>query len=196
MSEHKNSRHKRTLLIDRRFQLKYTAMIIGLATVVSGVLGIFLFRTVRENSRMLQVEAGFDEAFQTELARSDAQVLLVLAAAFGVFLAVLFVVSVVITHHVAGPIFVMKRWVKQLGDGTLPRLRKLRKGDEFVDFFETLRGALESMERRAQQELTVLEAAHGALAETPGAEGEKARDALSTLIREKKKMLEERIHLE
>jgi methyl-accepting chemotaxis protein len=44
-------RYKRSvknLLLDSRFQLKYTGMVVLVAVVVSGVLGAFLYRTSRE----------------------------------------------------------------------------------------------------------------------------------------------------
>jgi hypothetical protein len=45
------ARHKRSiknLLLDSRFQLKYTALLVLVAIVVSGFLGAFLYRTSRE----------------------------------------------------------------------------------------------------------------------------------------------------
>jgi methyl-accepting chemotaxis protein len=44
-------RYKRSVknyLIDSRFQLKYTGMIVLIAVVISGILGVFLYRTSRE----------------------------------------------------------------------------------------------------------------------------------------------------
>ena len=41
-------RSMKNYLIDSRFQLKYTGMIVGIAVVISGVLGAFLYKTSRE----------------------------------------------------------------------------------------------------------------------------------------------------
>src|SRR5262245_36708382 len=83
---HRRWRH---FLLDSRFQLKYTAMILGVASVISVVLGMFLIDKVRENSRMLELEAAFDESFQAQLAASDANIVLGLILAFAIFLVVL-----------------------------------------------------------------------------------------------------------
>ena len=45
------ARYKRSVknyLIDSRFQLKYTGMIVLIAVIISGVMGAFLYRTSRE----------------------------------------------------------------------------------------------------------------------------------------------------
>ena len=81
------------MLLNRRFQLKYTGMIVGLSTIISMFLGFLLIDTIRENSRMLQLEADFDEVFQAQLAQDDAQIVLVMVAAFVVFNVLLGVVA-------------------------------------------------------------------------------------------------------
>lgn len=161
----RGARRLRHLMLDRRFQLKYTAMILGVASVISVVLGLFLIEKVRENSRMLQIEAAFDEAFQQQLAAADARVMFGLIAAFVVFLVVLAGFSVLITHRMAGPVYVMRRYVREIGAGLIPKVRSLRKGDEFVDLFETLVEALALMERRAQEEIAILERVRQSLPE-------------------------------
>ena len=41
-------RSMKNYLIDSRFQLKYTGMIVGVAVVISGILGAFLYKTSRQ----------------------------------------------------------------------------------------------------------------------------------------------------
>ena len=67
------------------------------------------------------------------------------------------------THKVAGPIFKMKRLLKEVGDGNLHIEARLRKGDELQDFFDAftqMLGGLRSFER---QQLAELELAMSAL---------------------------------
>jgi hypothetical protein len=48
---------------------------------------------------------------------------------------VLFFILIVKTHRIAGPIFVMSMYMRQIRDGSIPdKLRPLRKKDEFKDF--------------------------------------------------------------
>ncbi|MFO0725772.1 MAG: hypothetical protein U1E65_18455 [Myxococcota bacterium] len=186
----KKNRRLRHLLLNRQFQLKYTAMILGVASAISMVLGWFLFQKLRENSRMLQLDPGFDEAFQAQLAASDTNIVLVLIGAFALFLVVLAVLSVVITHRMAGPIYVMRRYIGEIGAGALPRVRNLRKGDEFRDLFETLVETVGALEARAKEEIAVLEKLSGALAAARPPEGETLKAELDALLARKRRMLE------
>ena len=186
----KKNRRLRHLLLDRQFQLKYTAMILGVASVISVVLGLFLIEKVRENSRMLQLDPGFDEAFQAQLAASDTNIVLVLIGAFAVFLIVLAVLSVIITHRMAGPIYVLRRYIGEIGTGPLPRVRNLRKGDEFRDLFETLVDTVGALEARAKEEIAVLEKLNGALAAASPSDAESLKVELEALLARKRRMLE------
>ncbi len=60
-AEQKTGRHQRSIknyLIDSRFQLKYTSYLVGVALVISIVLGVFLWRTsgkvVEESARVVE----------------------------------------------------------------------------------------------------------------------------------------------
>jgi hypothetical protein len=180
----RQGRRLRHFLLDRRFQLKYTAMILAVATVISAVLGVFLIDKVRENSRMLQIEAAFDQAFQTQLAASDARIIFTLIGALAVFLVVLAIFCVLITHHMVGPIYVMRRYIRELGTGVLPRVRKLRKGDEFVDLFDALVETLSNMERRVIDEIAILEKALEAIPQDDPVRGD-----IEALLSKKRAML-------
>ena len=48
---------------------------------------------------------------------------------------VLFVYGIYITHKVAGPIYVMRHYCKEIQNGNTPQFRKLRGGDLLVDFY-------------------------------------------------------------
>lgn len=186
-------RSLRSLLLDRRFQVKHTAMILGVATSVSVVLGVFLFDKVRENSRMLELEGFADPAFQAQLAQSDAGLLATLVGSFVVFLLVLTVLSLFITHRMAGPIFVMRRYVKALGDGMIPQVRKLRRGDEFVEFYEALSTCVDAIERRTEDEIDVLRRAIEVLDRDERERIPQVRAEIDRLIQRKQRMLSSRV---
>lgn len=61
-----------------------------------------------------------------------------------------------VTHKVAGPIFKMKRHLREVAAGSLEVPRGLRRGDELVDFFEALREMIESLRERRQHEVDML----------------------------------------
>jgi len=70
----RKQRRFRNRLLNPRFQLKYTAMIVGVASLISIVLGVYLTSMLRENSRMLKLEAEFDDVLQSQLADADSKV--------------------------------------------------------------------------------------------------------------------------
>src|SRR5215470_11381355 len=150
-------RKLRNRLLNPRFQLKYTAMIVGIASLISLVLGMYLMSMLRENSRMLKLEGEFDEVLQAQLAEADAHVVWVLVAAFVIFIALLAVMSVVVTHRMAGPIFVVQRHIREMGEGRLPRVRALRRGDEFVELVATLSEAIQAIAERTRSEVQSME---------------------------------------
>ncbi len=72
-------------------------------------------------------------------------------------------VGVIITHKVAGPIFKMKRQLREVGDGRLRRPGKLRRGDELVDFFEAFEDMVDRLRSRQKAEIGRVDAILGAL---------------------------------
>lgn len=59
--------------------------------------------------------------------------------------AVVFFIIVRRAHRVAGPMYVLKRYMNEIADGTVPEIRPLRKGDEFGDVFDAFREMIASL---------------------------------------------------
>ena len=145
----RNQRKIRNLLLDRGFQLKYAAFALGLSTLLSTALGFFWFRQMKENSRMVLLNGDFDPAFAQALAASDAQAvgsLVLMVILFNLFLAI---GTIVLTHRVAGPIFVFRRFLREIEAGGFPSIRDLRKGDEFTGTHRQLRFTVDALRARA-----------------------------------------------
>ncbi len=83
--------------------------------------------------------------------------------------------GIVVTHKVAGPIFKMKRQIRDVGEGKLKIPGKLRKGDELVDFFEEFDKMVRSLRAEQEREIKMLESAISKL------EGHAEEDALEPL---------------
>lgn len=73
--------------------------------------------------------------------------------------------GIVVTHRVAGPIYKMKRQLRDLGNGNFQIPYPLRKGDELVDFFEAFRTMVKQLRERQEQEIALLDRAISNLAE-------------------------------
>jgi methyl-accepting chemotaxis protein len=66
------------------------------------------------------------------------------------------VLGIYFTHKVAGPIFMMKGLLGQVGDGKLNFNRRPRKGDELQDFFEAFTAMVGKLKDRQQLEVEKL----------------------------------------
>lgn len=183
----RKQRRMTNLLLNRRFQLKYTGMIVGLSTIISIALGFFLVEKIRENSRMLQLDAELDAVFQEQLAQSDAKVIAYLVGALLLFNVLLGLGAIFVTHRMAGPIFVFRRYVRMLGEGRIPHVRRLRRGDEFRELIDTVQTAAEAIAVQTREEIEVLSRVQEAVA---GGDAAVATD-LERLIAKKRASLPE-----
>jgi len=200
------NRHQRSAknyLLDRHFQLKYTGFLVGVAVLLSLVLGVVLFRTssevieqgkttvergkqvISQSRKVSQVVAmniakeykddpELAKTFGEAAAKDDAKLqeeqaqlerdavflasqqralLAGLVVGLGVLVIAIGLLGIVFTHKVAGPIFKMKRLLREVGCGKLLIRERLRKGDELKDFFETFERMVEDLRGRQMAEI-------------------------------------------
>lgn len=67
--------------------------------------------------------------------------------------------GIIVTHRVAGPIFKMKRHLREVGEGHLKVPGALRKGDELVHFFEAFADMVRDLRKRQEAEIAKLDEA-------------------------------------
>jgi signal transduction histidine kinase len=206
-------RSLRNYLLDSRFQLKYTGMIVLVALIISAVLGVALYVTTRnmvgesqkvveesqkvteeskkvsDVSRMNVKEFASDspellaefnkEAAETDrivaqqqkavvdqqqsLLRAQARLIWSLVGGLALMVFAIGILGIYFTHKVVGPVYKMKRLLKQVGEGNLHVDARLRKGDELQDFFQAFQDMVAALRRFEKNQLTDLEAALGAL---------------------------------
>jgi len=93
------------------------------------------------------------------IARQRTLLLGTLASALVLLVIIIGLAGIVITHKVAGPIFKMKRLLREVGDGKLVVPGRLRKGDELVEFFDVFATMVEKLRVRQEKEIEYLESA-------------------------------------
>ena len=76
-----------------------------------------------------------------------------LVALLGVLVVAMGALGIVFTHKVAGPIFKMKRLLREVGAGKLAVRERLRKGDELQHFFEAFEQMVGELRRRQEAEI-------------------------------------------
>jgi methyl-accepting chemotaxis protein len=181
----KSGRHQRSIrnyLLDAPFQLKYTGYLVGVALLISIVLGVFLWRTsnkvVDESAKVSDVvkmsiksdpiygdnpelmKSFTDSASDSDnrVAKQQKAMLGSVVGGLSLLVVLIGLLGIFITHKVAGPIYKMKRLLKEVGQGKLTFYGGLRKGDELVHFFETFQQMVDSLKERQRIEVETLEA--------------------------------------
>jgi hypothetical protein len=156
-------------VVDWSFQLKYTLMLVVFGGVIMGLFGAAVLHEVRTNSELLEgkrIEASLSGTggkvpsladFQASLTSTDHRQMLIVIGTSLIVAAALGLIGVLVTHRVAGPVYVLSRYARVLGDGGFPRMRALRRGDELKGFFEVFRDAIERLRERQAAEAAQLE---------------------------------------
>lgn len=169
--ERRTKRLWKNYLLNRRFQLKYTALVVGISALLSVGLGSVLWSQMQENTRILRLEAEFDPVFAEGLAEEDGSALVRLVGALVVFNLALAVGTIAVTHKMAGPEYVLRRAVRELAEGRVPRMRGLRRGDELTELHAEVRKLATALQAEALEDAALLEAALHRAAGDPELEG-------------------------
>jgi hypothetical protein len=90
---------------------------------------------------------------------SQRNMFITLTTALTLLVVLIGVAGILVTHKVAGPIFKMKRQIRDVGEGHLRIPNKLRKGDELVEFFEAFETMVINLRARQQGEIDKLDQA-------------------------------------
>ncbi len=166
---------RRTYIVDRRFQLKYTGMLAVLGTLISLLFGGMMFLAVRDTEQQLLATGKLPPDL---LQQTDMLVWLMvgISVLMGIALALL---GVLVTHRVAGPIYVMSHYISVLARGRYPIMRPLRRSDELKDFFQRFQGAIDTLRGREVEEAATIE--HALVQFAPLAQSEETKQALEAL---------------
>lgn len=179
--------HRRHYLVDRGFQLKYALLMAAAGLAVAVVFGLWLQQAHAQATVLLAPDA----ETRALVERSDRLLLGAFAVIAVLLAASLGLLGVVITHRVAGPVFVMGHYLQVLADGRFPRMRTLRRSDELKLFFRTFLDAVDHMKTREARHAAVLEDAvqrmRAAAPKTPDLQP--AIDALAAAARERRAAL-------
>ncbi|MBF5043654.1 HAMP domain-containing protein [Aggregicoccus sp. 17bor-14] len=164
---------RRTLLLDRSFQLRYSLLLATLGAAAVTLFGALAYQV--HASAMAATVGGAAGEVSTG---GQTLLWLTVVGALGTAV-VLGLFGLLLTHRVAGPVHVMGLYMAALAAGRYPRLRPLRKRDELRSFFERFREAVDRIRAREADEARALGHVLGALA--PIAVSPEAREALATL---------------
>ncbi len=144
---------RRRFLIDRGFQLKYALFMALAGLAVAGIFGWWIHEVHAQAIALMSP----DVETRVLIERSDKLLLVAFAGIALLLAAALGLLGVVITHRVAGPVFVMGHYLSVLAQGRFPRMRTLRRSDELKTFFRVFIDAVEAMKKREARHVAMLE---------------------------------------
>ncbi len=135
-----HKRHLKNYLINRRYQLQQTLVMVIVSAILMGLLGYYVIgqrKTTTRNLISFAAPMGDDVVAQVkkETEKEDQIFQLWLLGGVVGVLGFLTVFGIVMTHKVAGPIFKMTLYFHKMRDGDWGKVYNLRKGDQLVEFF-------------------------------------------------------------
>ena len=161
----KKQRKMRNYLLDRRFQLKYTGMVLLVTVSVASGLGFMAYRFSQRQTEALTAQiaaqphldaatAGDLEEFAQDEDRRvrNAIILGVLFLTLALGLT-----GIIVTHRVVGPTYRMKRLFAHVGDGHLEINTGIRKGDELQELYHSFADMVESLRGQRSEDIAQLE---------------------------------------
>lgn len=182
MGEETQKFKRRTVLIKRNLQLKYAAIVFAAVVFTALIVGVgsylSMFRLIQQENPGLM--PNLMSALKMDVMK------------MGIFLGIMFVVSMFVSHRWAGPIYRFERSAQVLSTGDLTHRVSLRTGDELMELQDELNAMVASLQRLVQKDRTLIErltarldGAQGLLVSAPaGADLERLREDLRSVREE------------
>jgi hypothetical protein len=144
---------RRVYLVDRAFQLKYTALMMAAGLAIALAFGLWIWQAHLQTTELVTVEP----SLRSVLEAGDRQLLYVFVGIAILMAVALGLLGLLVTHRVAGPIFVMGHYLSVLARGRFPRMRTLRRSDELRTFFRLFLDAVGAIKEREARHAALLE---------------------------------------
>ena len=144
---------RRTYLINPSYQWKQAGTIAVTVFLTSTIISFATFGVLHQQARLrLSDPTGYQADLGSVILFFSLGCSAITAGGIGIW-------SILMTHRICGPAYVMDRAMQELRAGRLPILRGLRKKDEFQSLYASVRGAVDALRARTRRELaTVAEA--------------------------------------
>jgi len=162
---HKRQRKLRNYLLDRRFQLKYTSMVVVVTVAVASTLGYVAYRFSSQQTDALTAQIAaqpdLDEQTAADLERfarqEDRKIRNAIIAGVALLTLALGIMGILVTHRVVGPAYRMRRLFEGIGEGKLRVTTGIRKGDELQELYRSFAEMVESLRDQRSEEIAQLE---------------------------------------
>lgn len=169
---------RRTVLVKRSLQLKYIGMVFVSVLLASFVVGGDIYYTM---ARELLRE-------NPSLAATVSQLNAVILLKLGLYLVIMLLISLYVSHRFAGPIYRFEKSAQIVGSGDLTHRVSLRTGDELLELQEEFNGMVAGLQSLVQKDRNLArhlsERLAGVLKKLPDDGAAAAREELKNLRQE------------
>jgi HAMP domain-containing protein len=161
----KKQRRMKNYLIDRRFQLKYTGMVLLVTVSVAGGLGYVAYGFSQGQTEALTAhiasQPDLDPNTATDLEefaqQEDRKIRNAILAGVLLLTLALGFTGIIVTHRVVGPAYRMRRLFQHVGDGKIEITTGIRKGDELQELYHSFAEMVEALRDQRGEEIAQLE---------------------------------------
>ncbi len=161
----KKQRKVRNYLLDRRFQLKYTGMVLFVTVAVAGVLGYVAYDFSKGQTEAFTAQLAAQPDLDPDTAKDleqfakqeDRRVRNAILAGVLLMTLALGLTGIIVTHRVVGPAYRMKRLFKHVSEGHLEVTTGIRKGDELQELYHSFAEMIESLREQRAEDIERLE---------------------------------------
>ena len=161
----KKQRKLKNYLLDRRFQLKYTGMVLAITVSIAGVLGYLAYDFSKGQTEaftaQLAAQPDLDDETAADLEQfanaEDRRIRNAIVAGVVLLTIALGLTGILVTHRVVGPAYRMQRLFEHVGEGHLRVTTGIRKGDELQDLYKSFAQMVESLREQRTEDVARLE---------------------------------------
>jgi methyl-accepting chemotaxis protein len=139
-----NQQNQRSIfLINKPFQLRLSFYVCSWLFALSVVYPIIIYNMFDYFRRYLQLDPNGPSLASIQSVRQE--VVYLLAMFQTIFLIITFLISIFVSHRIAGPLYKMKMFFRQNGGGKLSPKLQFRKGDYFQEMAQEYNEMLAKM---------------------------------------------------
>jgi methyl-accepting chemotaxis protein len=147
MGEETQRFKRRTVLVKRNLQLKYAAIVFAAVVFTAMIVGIGSYLTMFK----------FIQSSDPSLMPILKQVLRMDIVKMIIFLGIMFLVSMFVSHRFAGPVYRFERSAQVLSTGDLTHRVSLRTGDDLMELQDEMNAMVAALQRLIQKDRALVE---------------------------------------
>ena len=143
-------------LINRNFQLRFSLYVVSWLIPLSMIYPVIIYKLFDIFVRYIVVDVTGPAI--TTFETTKAQMLWLLIFLQALFLFVTFLISIYMSHRIAGPLYKLGKFLQEIKNGNFSQELKFRKGDHFLDLaldfnemMDSVRAKLSEQSSKAKQ---------------------------------------------